>query len=142
MYENVTLEELANRVAQLEATQEKILFMLNGEDEAEETPKSAYQDIVLEWNSQLVKLGISKVTRITGQRQDMVGRRLKQYGRESFHTCIENIKTSDFLQGKNNRGWFVTFDWLIKPGNYPKVLEGNYNKPSQQSSSIPDNWGF
>ena len=74
------------------------------------------------------------------QRHVMLRARFKQYGIETFAEVIENIKNSDFLQGKTgNRPFVVTFDWVIKPSNYPKVLEGNYNnKGSNVSSKEPD----
>ena len=31
------------------------------------------------------------------------------------------------IKGQNNRNWTITFDWLIKPNNFIKVLEGNYD---------------
>ena len=34
---------------------------------------------------------------------------------------------SDFLSGNNDRGWKPNFDWLIKPENRIKVIEGNYD---------------
>lgn len=34
---------------------------------------------------------------------------------------------SDFLSGDNNRNWRATFDWIIKPGNRLKILEGAYD---------------
>ena len=40
---------------------------------------------------------------------------------------IDNISNSPFLQGQNSRNWMADFDWVIRPNNYVKVLEGNYN---------------
>ena len=42
-------------------------------------------------------------------------------------TAIEKIKSSDFLCGKGGKGWVITFDWFVKPNNFIKVLEGNYD---------------
>ena len=44
-----------------------------------------------------------------------------------FLQAINNIRNSSFLKGQNNRNWTITFDWLIKPNNFIKVLEGNYD---------------
>ena len=41
--------------------------------------------------------------------------------------AIENVKNSPFLQGKTDKGdWKITFDWLVLPNNFTKVLEGQY----------------
>lgn len=48
-----------------------------------------------------------------------------------FEQCIEIIKETNFLLGKNPRGWRATFDWLIKNDrNYIRVLEGCYSGKS------------
>lgn len=51
--------------------------------------------------------------------------------------AIDNINQSDFLRGKNDRGWQIDFDWLMKPNNFIKVLENKYksNEPVIQSKS-------
>ena len=46
---------------------------------------------------------------------------------DTFLQAINNIRNSSFLKGQNNRNWTITFDWLIKPNNFIKVLEGNYD---------------
>ena len=104
-------------------------------------PKNVYPEVVEAWNS-LTAYGIKPIRSIPAesQRNVMLRARFKQYGVETFAEVIENIKNSDFLQGKTgNRPFVVTFDWVIKPSNYPKVLEGNYNnKGSNVSSKEPD----
>ena len=56
---------------------------------------------------------------------------------EDFETLFRKAEASDFLKGKNERNWRANFDWLIKDGNFVKVLDGNYdnrsggNKPKQ-----------
>lgn len=114
--------------------------------------ENLHQDIVEEWNRELVPLGIPKITAIKNDRAKKVAARIKEYGKDSFHVCIEEVKQSSFLQGKGDgRPWTkFSFDWMILPNNFPKVLEGNYNdnrkyqemeKIAQQySSAIPESW--
>ena len=52
--------------------------------------------------------------------------RIREYGVSNVLTAIDKIAVSDFLQGKNNKGWVITFDWFVLPSNFPKVFEGNY----------------
>jgi hypothetical protein len=61
---------------------------------------------------------------------------------EVYEKMIENIKNSDFLKGKNSRGWTITFDWLLNnENNWRKVYEGNYNnEPSVSASTAAQNW--
>ena len=56
----------------------------------------------------------------------MLQARIKEYGIDAIISAIESINNSSFLRGQNRKGWTITFDWLIKPNNFIKVLEGNY----------------
>lgn len=80
------------------------------------------------WND-LSSLGISSISKITQgtKREEMLKKRIKDYGVDSILAAISNIRNSDFLQGKNKSGFTITFDWFIKPNNFLKVLEGNYD---------------
>ena len=84
--------------------------------------------IVEAWNS-LERFGIAPVSKVSpGSKRyiNLVGR-IREYGMDDMLTAISKIPNSKFLQGHNNRGWVVTFDWFLKPSNFPKVLDGNYN---------------
>lgn len=78
--------------------------------------------IVEEWNN----LNLSKVKSVKGNRLKILNARIKEYGIDSIIEAIKSINKSSFLKGQNNKNWIITFDWLIKPNNFPKVLEGNY----------------
>ena len=91
----------------------------------EHTP---YQWLIDAWNT-LESYGIKPIKRFVdgSTRYTQMRTRVKQYGKEAILEAIENIKYSDFLQGKTGKkAWVITFDWFIKPSNFPKVLEGNY----------------
>lgn len=88
------------------------------------------------WN-ELEQYGIKAISRINNpsKRYDRLTARIKQYGVEDVINAIDKIKESDFLQGKNNQGWVITFDWFILPNNFPKVLEGNYDNNGNHKKS-------
>ena len=96
--------------------------------------RTAIADVIASWNK-LSEYGISPVMRITGgsKRYNCLRARLREYGKDAVLEAIENIKTSDFLQGKVKDGWIITFDWFVLPSNFPKVLEGNYNRRKPKS---------
>ena len=115
-----------------------------------EETKSSHQDIIDAWNAELVPLGIPKINGIRSKRATMVAARIKEYGKDAFFKCIEEVKQSSFLQGKTRKSWTgFNFDWLVCPSNFPKVLEGNYNdnrKIGQEqeqpiaSTALPLDW--
>ena len=86
--------------------------------------------VVDKWN-ELEKYGIASIKKLTSgsNRHRMLNARIKQFSLDDVLTAIENIKDSSFLQGKSDsrRPWVITFDWFVKPNNFPKVLEGQYS---------------
>lgn len=102
--------------------------------------------IVVAWNS-LSECGIRPVSRLSSgsKRYASLTARLNEYGESEILRAIENIKHSDFLQGKGSgRPWVITFDWFVLPGNFPKVLEGNYDNraPAEKKRNVKDNNNF
>lgn len=87
--------------------------------------RTKVQPIIDKWN----ELGLQKIIAITPgtNRYTLLNARIKSYGLDNILRAIENIAGSKFLKGQNKNGWIITFDWLIKPNNFIKVLEGNYN---------------
>ena len=77
------------------------------------------------WNS----LGLQQLTKITpgSNRGKMLRARIHSYGAEAVLEAIEKIRQSAFLKGQNSKGWVITFEWFVRPNNFPKVLEGNYD---------------
>ena len=91
------------------------------------------QTIIDAWNS----LDISQITKIVSgtNRYKLLKARIKEYGVDAILEAIEKIKGSDFLMGRTGDGWTITFDWFVRPNNFPKVLGGNYdNKKGGESS--------
>ena len=92
---------------------------------AEPVKPADVQRVIDRWNS----LGLNKVKAINPDtsRYAMLRKRLKDYGVDTIVEGVDKIRNSSFLQGHNNKGWTVTFDWFIKPDNFQKVIDGNYN---------------
>lgn len=108
-------------------------------DNKEEKDKKDFSEILNLWNELAAAFNLNKVSKLTTKRRNKLLTRMteNQNFLEEFKTALENIKQSNFLQGKNNRNWKVDFDWLIaNDTNFIKVLEGKYTDvaaPVQQS---------
>ena len=94
-----------------------------------------FTEIVESWNS-LSAYGIAQVKRIVDGsiRAKQLKARISQYGEDAIIEAIDRIRRSKFLQGDNNRGWIITFDWFIKPSNFAKVYEGNYDNGNHKQA--------
>lgn len=77
-----------------------------------------------------------KLRAISGNRRKAVSARWREYpDLQTFRDLFIKAEVSSFLKGNNDRNWTADFDWLMKPSNMPKVLEGKYdNKASTQQS--------
>lgn len=96
--------------------------------------KYLFPNITEMWN-ELASFGIAPIRGITksGSRATLLKARLREYGENSFAEIVQQVKDSLFLQGKHDgRPWQITFDWVILPKNYPKVLEGTYKDNNKQ----------
>lgn len=69
---------------------------------------------------------------ITEKRKKAIRSIVKRGGRYSeedfFPKFFEYVSKSDFLMGRSERQWHgCCFDWLLKPENFQKIIEGNYH---------------
>lgn len=78
------------------------------------------------FNSKLPSNGMPQVRSITPKRKAAILAREKEHGKNAIIQVIDNATESSFLNGDNNRGFVASFDWIFRPNNFPKVLEGNY----------------
>ena len=80
------------------------------------------------------------VIKLTETRKRAIKARLKDYGLEEIKRAFNLAGQSDFLKGSS--GWQASFDWLMKPANMTKVLEGNYtNRASPAGGKSKSMWG-
>lgn len=91
------------------------------------------------WNS----LGLSQIQKILPDtnRGVMLRKRIQDYGADTVCKAIEKIRGSRFLMGGNKKGWTITFDWFIRPNNFPKVLEGNYDDHNTEKTPVSTSTG-
>ena len=102
------------------------------EEERDIDKRIGTNKFVERWNS----LGLNKVLSIKNNRLKSLKARIEEFGEDKVLEAISNITQSSFLQGQNDRGWKIDIDWLLKPNNFPKVLEGNYkDSPKSQKGT-------
>ena len=108
------------------------------------------------WNEKhdATNSAMRRLTIMSDQRKNNVRARLREYGGDvsQVYKAIDAAMQSDFMNGKNGKGWIASFDWIMCPTNFPKVLEGNYTdeRPAKAPSqgqpmetarpSVGDRW--
>jgi len=61
--------------------------------------------------------------------------RFREYGKEALAEAVKKAAASDFLNGGGSRGFVADFEWLFRPNNFPRILEGTYDNRPQQSTT-------
>ena len=70
---------------------------------------------------------------LSSKRQDSIRARIREHGKEAFAEMVKKAAASEFLKGNNKQGFQATFDWLIRPSNFQKTIEGNYDNRSKEN---------
>lgn len=70
---------------------------------------------------------LAKVKHSNTQRDRKISVLWKQQERIGWIETVQKIAASNFCCGKNDRGWKASFDWLLQPDTWLKVVEGKYD---------------
>lgn len=98
-----------------------------------EKETSPLRRIIDSWNRLHLKPYSGKIPGLMGK----ISALLSQYTLETITKTIDSIAACPFLLGKKeNSRWVITFEWLLNPGNFAKVLAGKYHdKPRNYSEN-------
>ncbi len=126
--ENRVLEKEDKRSSKTDRSNKDDTVICSVSDETE--CRAAALRIGDAWN----RIGVSPIQKfkLNTQRGRMLKARLREFGEETIIQAMEKVKQSPFLLGQNNRGWVITFDWFLKPTNFQKVMEGQYDEKTSQ----------
>lgn len=87
--------------------------------------------ILSAWNSLDKNIPRIQTLKSNTQRYNMLKARINEHGLDTVIKAIKSIEQSKFLKGYVS-DFRITIDWFIKPNNFIKVLEGNYNDKSDE----------
>lgn len=84
-------------------------------------------NIILKWNTLAREHNLAAIMEIkSGSLREKNLRARSADKNFDFNLLVDMINNSPFLLGKTKNPFFVFFDWIIKPTNYQKIIEGNY----------------
>lgn len=89
-----------------------------------------FQAIINLFNS--VCRSLPKIQKLTESRKRNIMNADKQLNGK-FQAFFEKVEQSDFLSGRKTE-WKAGFDWIIKPQNLIKIIEGNYDNQSKPAT--------
>lgn len=114
-------ESPTERKAQAEVVRLKDVPRVVGTSKAEE--------VCSYFNKKVNGNGMPLVRALTPKRKAAIDARVREYGVDKVVLMIDKAASSAFLNGSS--GWMASFDWIMRPNNFIKVLEGNYDDRKQ-----------
>lgn len=86
-----------------------------------------YKKIKIKEIYNLVCTNLPQIQKITDKREKAINKFLKEFTEQQFEEICRIANSSDFLIGKNDRGWKADFDFLMRTDKATNILEGKYN---------------
>jgi hypothetical protein len=87
-----------------------------------------YEFIVKNYHELCPKM--NKVAVINEIRKGFMNARVGEFGIEKVISVMRLAGESEFLNGINDKGWKADFEWILRPTNFLKIMEGKYkNNP-------------
>ena len=71
---------------------------------------------------------------LTKTRLEKVRILLSEFALDDIKKVFEKANGSDYLTGKNDRGWRAGFDWIIEVDNFVKIQDGNFDNRENKKS--------
>jgi hypothetical protein len=69
-------------------------------------------------------LNTKRLTQLNQRRKD-------KFWVEHYEESVIRVASSDWCNGKSERGWRATFDWMLQPDVVLKIMEGKYDNRTQ-----------
>lgn len=88
-----------------------------------------YDNVIELYHTLCAKM--SKVQVLNQARKGYINARISEFGIEKVTQVLRMAGDSDFLNGINDRAWKADFEWIMRPENFVKVMEGKYSKQEQ-----------
>lgn len=94
-----------------------------------------YQSVINSFNSTCISL--PKIQKLTESRKKRIKSAYKQLENIKFEEFFKRVESSDFLTGRSGIWTGCSFDWILKPSNLTKIIEGNYDNKPVKSKKQP-----
>lgn len=74
-----------------------------------------------------------QVQKLTDKRNKAIDNFLKEFTKEQFKQICQIANSTNFLIGKNDKGWKADFDFLMRIDKATSILEGKYKNIGNQN---------
>lgn len=130
--ENLTLTKELPNSYEHDTVNDTVIVNGNGNDNED---KISFENFVSSYHN-LCPI-MNKVQVINDTRKGYINARIAEFGEERLIEVFRLAGESDFLNGKNNKAWKADFDWIIRPNNFIKIMEGKYSNKKLENIKPP-----
>lgn len=115
---NIKTEDISNN--------QQVLFTDNNTNNKEvlEVRKRA-EKFMADYNS--ICKSLPKCQKLTPKRIKAISNILSKFTDKEILEVFNNLESSDFCKGRNDRGWKADIDFILSEEKFVKTLEGRYN---------------
>ena len=72
-------------------------------------------------------------------RKKTIRARINEYGKDAVVEVVKKAAASTFLNGGGDKGFVADIDWMMGPRNFPKILDGFYDRRFSENSQNNNN---
>ena len=65
---------------------------------------------------------------LADHRKKAIRARINEYGKDAVVEVVKKAAESTFLNGGGDKGFVADIDWMMGPRNFPKILDGFYDR--------------
>ena len=98
--------------------------------EAVEKDYISWEKFVEFYNTAMRDKTIPKIRgfHLAEHRKKAIRARINEYGKDAVVEVVKKAAASTFLNGGGDKGFVADIDWMMGPRNFPKVLDGFYDR--------------
>ena len=76
---------------------------------------------------------------LADHRKKAIRARINEYGKDAVVEVVKKAAESTFLNGGGDKGFVADIDWMMGPRNFPKILDGFYDRRFNENSQNNSN---
>ena len=109
--------------------------------EAEEKDYISWEKFVEFFNTAMRGKTIPKIRgfHLADHRKKAIRARFNEYGKDAVIEVVKKAAASNFLNGGGDKGFVADIDWMMGPRNFPKILDGFYDRQFGESNQNNNN---
>lgn len=84
---------------------------------------------------------LPKCVKVSDKRLKAINKLINKYSADEIHVVLEKANNSDFLTGKNDRGWKADIDFILREDKFINILEDKYGGKQRISTKAGSDIG-